>query len=153
MLIILEYFDIGDQHLECRWCGAKLWFQEHIHKYRHASNPKFSLCCSKGKIQLPPLNMPPDYLCHLKDSKNYQEHTQAYNLMFAFTSMGAKLGKVFNNGIAPPTLRIQGQPCQRIGSLLPTLGNTPKFVQLYIYDTDNDLKHRTTNFWSGFALI
>ncbi|MCH93422.1 helicase-like protein, partial [Trifolium medium] len=49
----------------------------------------------------------------------------------------------------PPTLRIQGQVCHRIGSLLPPEGEKPKFAQLYIYDTDNEVKNRMQNFRSN----
>lgn len=134
-----------------------MWYQERIEKFRHAANLDFALYCSKGKIQLPFLNMPPGYLCHLmfnnilKDIKNIQEHLRVYNLMFAFTSLG-RLDRTFNNGRGPPTLRILGQPCHCIGSLLPTPGNTPKFAQLF-YDTDNELQHGTTNFRSRLAII
>jgi len=51
-----------------------------------------------------------------------------------------------NNGHDPPTLRIQGQVCHRIGSLLPLSGERPKFAQLYIYDTDNEIENRIDSF-------
>lgn len=63
-------------------------------------------------------------------------------MMFAFTSPGGKIDRSFNNGRGPPSIRIQGQSCHRIGSLLPMPGHTPKFAQLYIYDTENELQHR-----------
>ncbi|CAK8573636.1 unnamed protein product [Lathyrus sativus] len=63
-------------------------------------------------------------------------------MMFAFTSPGAKLDNRFNNGFGPPTIRIQGQACHRIGNLLPPEGHPPKFAQLYIYDTENEVTNR-----------
>lgn len=63
-------------------------------------------------------------------------------MMFAFTSPGAKLDKSINNGRGPPTIRIQGQPCHRIGSMLPMPGQQPKFAQLYIYDAENEIQNR-----------
>ncbi|CAK8560461.1 unnamed protein product [Lathyrus sativus] len=63
-------------------------------------------------------------------------------MMFEFTSPGAKLANRFNNGGGPPTLRIQGQSCHRIGSLLPLKGQPPKFAQLYIYETENEVHNR-----------
>jgi len=77
-----------------------------------------------------------------KESKNYQNHIRTYNMMFAFTSPGAKVDTTFNNGKGPPNLRIQGQSCHRIGSLLPIPGGLPKFAQVYIYDTENELQNR-----------
>lgn len=63
-------------------------------------------------------------------------------MMFAFTSPGAKVDNKYNNGCGPPTVRIQGQNCHRIGSLLPPEGQKPKFAQLYIYDTENEVENR-----------
>jgi len=117
-------------------------------KHRNAANPKFQLCCGNGKVQLPLLKEPPSLLQHLlfssnfADSKNYQQNIWAYNMMFAFTSLGAKLDNSFNNGKWPPNLRIQGQSCHRIGNLLPLPGQLPKFVQLYIYDNANEIHNR-----------
>ncbi|CAK8570827.1 unnamed protein product [Lathyrus sativus] len=63
-------------------------------------------------------------------------------MMFAFTSVGGKLDNRFNNDRGPPTIRIQGQACHRIGSLLPPEGHPPKFSQLYIYDKENKVTNR-----------
>jgi len=63
-------------------------------------------------------------------------------MMFAFTSLGAKLDNSFNNGKGPPNLRIQGQSCHKIGSLLRLPGQLPKFAQLYINDTKNEIHNR-----------
>ena len=49
-------------------------------------------------------------------------------MMFAFTSSGIKLDKSINESRGPPTIRIQGQPCHRIGSLLPMPGKQPQFA-------------------------
>ncbi|KAK7311202.1 hypothetical protein RJT34_09186 [Clitoria ternatea] len=142
------YNDIGDPVFKCQFCGANMWYQERIKKHKSTSNPKFQLCCGLGKIQLPLLKNPPHVLQHLlfdhdsSDSKNYQAHIRAYNMMFAFTSPGAKLDKTYNNGRGPPSVRIQGQSCHLIGSLLPMPGHTPKFAQLYIYDTENEIQNR-----------
>jgi len=51
-------------------------------------------------------------------------------MMFAFKSPGAKVDNSYNNGHGPPNLRIQGQTCHRIGSLLPPARQMPKFAQL-----------------------
>ncbi|KAL5130922.1 Replication protein A DNA-binding subunit C [Glycine soja] len=52
------------------------------------------------------------------------------------------LDKSINESRGPPTIRIQGQPCHRIGSLLPMPGKQPKFSQLYIFDTQNEVENR-----------
>ena len=62
--------------------------------------------------------------------------------MFAFTSMGGKVDKTINNGRGPYVFRISGQNFHRMGSLLPSESEKPKFAQLYIYDTDNEISNR-----------
>lgn len=148
----IGYSDIGDQWIECEYCHAYMWYQERINKYKHSAIPKYQLCCGRGKIQLPLLDEPPAVLQHLLfdndslESKNFQQHIRVYNMMFAFTSPGLKLDYAINRGKGPPTIRIQGQSCHRIGSLLPMPGRSPTFAQLYIYDTENEIQNRIQGF-------
>ena len=134
--------------MECRYCNAKMWYQERTRKHRETSIPKFHLCCENGKVQLPLLKQPPPLLLHLlcdrkaDDSKNYQRNIRLYNMMFSFTSAGAKFDNSVMNNKGPPTIRVQGQPCHRIGSLLPLNGKAPKYAQLYIYDPENEISNR-----------
>ncbi|KAI5435869.1 hypothetical protein KIW84_022337 [Lathyrus oleraceus] len=144
----IDYYDLCDSMIECRHCKAFVWYQERMDKHKHAANPKCQLCYGNGKFELPFLKHPPSLLSHLlfdhnpKDSKNFQSNLRTYNMMFEFTSPGAKLDNKFNNGSGPPTIRIQGQTCHHIGSLLPPQGQTPKFAQLYIYDIENEVANR-----------
>ncbi|KAH1265240.1 Replication protein A DNA-binding subunit C [Glycine max] len=132
------YSDLGDQLIQCRYCNAQMWYDERISKDKNCQNPRFSLCCGDGKVELPLLQNPPQYLQRLLfhddtiDSKNYQHNLRAYNMMFAFTSAGIKLDKTINNSRGPPTIRIQGQPCHRIGSLLPMPGKKNPNLHSYI---------------------
>jgi hypothetical protein len=64
-----------------------------------------------------------------------------------------KIDNTFNKGRGPPTIRIQGQTCHRMGSLLPLPGQSPKFAQLYIYDTDNEINNRMQGFRYSLSLI
>ncbi|XP_058780945.1 uncharacterized protein LOC131655055 [Vicia villosa] len=143
-----EYYDIGSPLIECCYCKAMMWYQERMHKSTHSANPKFMMCCGNGKVELPMLKQPPEQLAKLlfdNDSivsRKFQQQIRLYNMMFAFTSPGAKIDNRFNNGRGPPTMRIQGQTCHRIGSLLPPQGKKPKFAQLYIYDTENEVENR-----------
>jgi hypothetical protein len=129
-----------------------MWYQERKEKSRNTSIPKFQLCCGNGKVQLPLLEQPPQLLQDLlfqnqtKASKNYQANARTYNAMFSFTSPGMNLDQTTNKGGGPPTLRLQGQVCHRIGSMLPLPGVRPKFAQLYIYDTDNEIANRMDSF-------
>jgi hypothetical protein len=66
--------------------------------------------------------------------------------MFSFTSPGMSIDEITGRGRGPPTLRIQGQTCHRIGSMLPEPGQGPRYAQLYIYDTDNEVQNRIQGF-------
>ncbi|KAI5411923.1 hypothetical protein KIW84_056843 [Lathyrus oleraceus] len=109
---------------------------------------------TSGKVQLPLLKPAPKVLQHLLfdnescESKNFQQQIRMYNVMFAFTSPGAKVDNRFNNGRCPPNFRIQGQSCHRIGSMLPVPGQNPRFAQLYVYDTENEIENRMHGFRS-----
>jgi hypothetical protein len=65
-----------------------------------------------------------------------------YNSLFAFTSLGGSVDNSVNNGSAPYVFRLNGQNHHRIGSLIPVDGQRPKFAQLYIYDTENEVTNR-----------
>jgi len=106
------------------------------------------MCCSDGKVELSLLQNSPPVMQHLlfnhnaTDSSNYQQHIRPHNMMFVFTSTGIKLDKSSNDKKRPPTIRIQGQPCHRIGNLLPMSGKESKFAQLYIVDIENKVQNR-----------
>lgn len=144
--MISAYNDIGDPTYECPYCSALLWFSEKI-KSTTASNPEFSICCSRGKVQLPLLREAPRPLNDLlmgrhKDSRNFLEHIRAYNMMYAFTSMGGHLDSTYNKGGGPYSYRLGGQNYHRLGSLLPVEGASPKFSQLYMYCGEDETQDR-----------
>ncbi|XP_066333255.1 uncharacterized protein [Miscanthus floridulus] len=56
--------------------------------------------------------------------------------------MGANIDGSMNDGRGPPAFKISGQVHHRIGSLLPDSGQRPKFIQLSIYDTANEVRNR-----------
>jgi hypothetical protein len=56
--------------------------------------------------------------------------------------MGAKIDRSMNDGRGPPVFKINGQIHHHICSLLPPDGSPPKFIQLYIYDTANEISNR-----------
>jgi len=66
--------------------------------------------------------------------------------MFGFTSIGGKIDSLMNNGCGPPQFILNGENYHKIGSLLPKNGSTPKFAQLYIYDTKNETANRINHF-------
>ncbi|GJV77693.1 ATP-dependent DNA helicase PIF1 [Tanacetum coccineum] len=52
-----------------------------------------------------------------------------------------KVDSSVNKGRSPYVYRLQGQNYHLMGSLLPVAGSTPKFSQLYIYDTENEVSN------------
>ncbi|XP_058777696.1 uncharacterized protein LOC131651964 [Vicia villosa] len=126
-----EYYDIGDQNYECAHCQACMWYQEKVNRHKITATPRFHRCCRGGKIVLPFLEQPPQVLQDLlfnktySDSKNYQANIRTYNAMFSFTSPGMKFDTTYSKRGGPPTLRLQGQTCHRIGTLLPETGQAP----------------------------
>ncbi|XP_031106349.1 uncharacterized protein LOC116011002 [Ipomoea triloba] len=56
--------------------------------------------------------------------------------------MGGKIDRSINVGTSPPVFRLHGQNFHLIGSLLPQQGQRPKFAQLYIYDTQNEVNNK-----------
>jgi len=124
-----------------------MWYEERVYKSRHTSKPEFSMCCMQGRIEIAPFKKLPRPLYNLyhkkdKKSKIFLENIRSFNSMFAFTSMGGKIDKTKNNGHAPPIYVLNRENYHQISSLLPPEGNGPKFAQLYIYDTDNELRNR-----------
>jgi hypothetical protein len=55
---------------------------------------------------------------------------------------GEILIKKINDGEGPYVFRVNGQIHHRIGSLLPLPDNCPKFAELYIFDTKNEIENR-----------
>ncbi|CAN1327045.1 ATP-dependent DNA helicase pif1 [Linum perenne] len=56
--------------------------------------------------------------------------------------MGGKVNHFLSQGRGPYVFCISGQIYHSIGSLLPSEGAKPKFGELYIYDTENEVKNR-----------
>lgn len=147
LFIALDYWDIGDLASKCEQCGAMMWYDERIQKHYNPKKPRFSLCCMDGKVELPQLKRPPDLLMdlfHKKDkrSKYFLDHIRSFNMMFSFTSLGGKINTSMNDGNAPPMFIMNGENYHQMGSLLPQDGSQPKFAQLYIYDTNNEVANR-----------
>lgn len=142
-----DYLDFGDAIYVCIHCNTNMWYEERSAKKKKENPPKFSSCCSNGKVQLPKLKAPPETLKNLLSAndakcKHFLKNIRAYNMMFSFTSMGGKIDHSINKGGAPYVFKLHGTNYHQIGSLLPHPGNQPKFSQFYIYDTENEIQNR-----------
>ncbi|RZC03256.1 hypothetical protein D0Y65_018084 [Glycine soja] len=117
------YSDLGDQLMQCSHCNANMWYDERISKCARTTNPRFSLCCGGGKVELPLLQNPPKYLYQLlydhdtSDSKNYQQNIRTYNMMFAFTSAENEVQNRIN-AISSPHNQIQRHIVSQLSEML-----------------------------------
>nr|XP_043639224.1 uncharacterized protein LOC122610293 [Erigeron canadensis] len=123
-----EYWDCGDATYTCVYCEEKFWYGERTVRRSTRSNPKFSTCFREGKVQLPFSQHPPQLLQELMD----------YN--------GGERGKILrdlNDGGGPYTFCLNGHNHHRIGTLLLMHEDGhPRFAQLYIFDTENEVENR-----------
>ncbi|XP_071675707.1 uncharacterized protein [Lolium perenne] len=142
-----SYF--GAPHHVCKRCGACFWYRERNKSLSTSKEIVYTGCCRGGKVSLP---VYPDWPSPLSELLRFDGDAQCnkfmrlireYNSMFAFTSLGVHVDQSANVGSGPYVFKICGVVCHEIGSLLPPGDNPiPKFAQLYIYDTQNELDHR-----------
>ena len=108
----------------------------------------YSNCCKYGQIKIPPFKEPPEFLSRLINNKNepiskhFLPKIRQYNSLFAFTSTGGNIDKEINKGEGPYVFCVNGQVHHRIGSLLPSPNKIPKFAELFIFDTENEIQNR-----------
>lgn len=113
----------------CSHCHAHRWKEE---------RPGF--CCEKGRVHLDDLPEPPADIRRLYErSRSFLDNLRSYNNALAMASIGCDEAVIdgFN-----PTFKIQGKVYHRIGSLLPTASEEPKFAQIYFHDTDHEVANR-----------
>ncbi|XP_063949104.1 uncharacterized protein LOC108203411 isoform X2 [Daucus carota subsp. sativus] len=140
------YMNLGPPTEQCSKCGACMWMGERNNKSRRTARPTFSLCCRDGMVSLPLEDHPPELLASLlyggPKTTHFRANIRVYNCMFSMCSSGGKVDHKINNGNAPYCFKIRGENKHLMGSLLPAESDTPKFCQLYIYDTDNEVENR-----------
>lgn len=123
-----------------------MWNKERNNKSCPRKEPTFSLCCRNGQVHIDKDPPPPEPLASLlsggEKSQHFKQNIRVYNCMFSFTSTGGKVDNQINRGRGPYCFRLQGQNYHLLGSLVPSDGSNPKFCQLYIYDTENEVDNR-----------
>ena len=117
--------DVGTLSVECTHCGTLKFPQE-----------TESLCCLKGNVQLEAFPQPQSFLRHLYEGtntagKHFLASIRKYNSAFQMTSFGCN--EITMAGFNP-SFRVQDQVYHRIGSLVPSTGESPKFSQIYFID-------------------
>lgn len=139
--------DIGDPDQLCGFCGAHVWMAEFTGRHVGSSPKGYSICCGKGKVQLPLLEVTPTELAALLTGssireRKFQQGIRMYNTIFALCSFGGKVDNSVNTGSSPYVFRVNDLTDHSIGSLLPPDGRTPKFAQFYMYDGQEVVEHR-----------
>ncbi|KAL3628077.1 hypothetical protein CASFOL_028179 [Castilleja foliolosa] len=143
------YFDDGDCEYVCEHCSALFWFAERILRGPLHARPRYTRCCKYGTVRLPlPLD-PPATIRSLFEDSNFMDNVRAYNNMFSMTSFGARVDDAVNDGQGPYVFKVSGQVSHWIGSICPPDNECPRFLQLYIYDTENEVPNRMRFFGSS----
>jgi hypothetical protein len=133
----VELQDIGDRR-PCRICGALIWGNE---------STLSTICCSKGKVQLPPLRSgacSPEELwivglfsANTVTGRLFRNYIRPLNNALALSSQIVREVSPPGGGWRP-SLVIQGKLYHKMGPLLPSGAEAPSFAQLYVYDPDDE---------------
>ena len=129
------------------FCDALHWLDEHVLS-SSVTSLAFGMCCSRGKIRLPSLQVPLQPLYNLftvdmAQARDFQSNIVQYNASLAFTSLGVKVDETLLNR-GPPVFQIHGELRHLSGSLLPEEFEPPCYSQLYIYDATEAYHQRIT---------
>ncbi|KAK1384411.1 hypothetical protein POM88_022148 [Heracleum sosnowskyi] len=139
--------DVGRQEETCGFCAAQVWVAEFTGCHVGLGPKGYSICCGKGKVQLPLLRETPPELNELltscgTSSRMFFNKSRIYNNIFAFCSFGGNVDHTANSGKGPYVFRVSGRTYHSLGSLVPPDGLTPKYAELYMYDSREALEHR-----------
>ncbi|KAJ0758109.1 putative helitron helicase-like domain-containing protein [Helianthus annuus] len=140
------YVDFGDCTQVCEYCHSRFWFEERLSSSSNAHAPKYNRCCKAGRVRISYPLEPPNSLKQLFDNSRFLDNIRVYNSMFAMTSFGATIDESINLSSGPYVFKISGQVCHRIGSFFPSPGERPRFLQMYVYDTQHELSNRLSLF-------
>nr|GEU89149.1 helitron helicase-like domain-containing protein [Tanacetum cinerariifolium] len=131
-------------------CVPSLWgYVLGMRKNAKAScerEPKYTKCCLEGRVILrAPIEYPEYIKCLYKDP-HFMDNIRAYNQILSMTSLGANVDSSINHGKDSYIFKISRQIYHWIGSLCPGKGDAPRFPQLYIHDTTNEVNNRMAHF-------
>ncbi|ESQ36918.1 hypothetical protein EUTSA_v10002920mg [Eutrema salsugineum] len=87
-------------------------------------------------------NGPPEELRNLLETTYFKKNIRVLNSNLAFTSVSAKVDNTVLDEQGVYTYLISGQNHHRMGSLIPPEGQQLRFMQLYIFDTANEIENR-----------
>ncbi|XP_027171707.1 uncharacterized protein LOC113771310 [Coffea eugenioides] len=123
---------------DCQYCGAKRFYLE---------PPTF--CCSKGEISIVAPRMPYAlkrlFTENDEESEHFRKLARTYNNNLAFTAFAAKYdSELTKNTKGVYTFRVQGQVYHFLNGLSESTDRSSG-IQLYIFDTDEQLKRRVAS--------
>lgn len=131
---------VGPMNKICKYCGAKLFSLE-------VSEGSSSLCCHKGKINVPEVVVCDELKTLLErndnTTKNYLDNIRQFNSALAMASV--QVNSVHVPGRGPFCFKIHGQMYHMIGGLQPPAGHNPSYAGLFIMDSDEALEQRLGN--------
>jgi hypothetical protein len=135
---LVELHDCGTMNIICEECGAR-----HL-KGERPSDKKFTQCCRKGKVILPPPKECPAPLAQLMQknhpkAKAFMRKNQDYNSAHAFASMAASISSPPGRG--PYCFRIHGQVYHNTTPMEENTNN-PKYGDLYFMDASLSFEFR-----------
>ncbi|XP_035837147.1 uncharacterized protein LOC110892742 [Helianthus annuus] len=136
------YIDLGDCTNVCEYCGALFWHEERLKSSPQKNRPRYNMCCREGTVRIDFPREPPVYIKELYSMAHFMENIRAYNSMFSMTSFGAHVDHEINHTPGPYVFKVAGQVSHWLGSLCPPVDNKPRFLQMYIYDTENEVENR-----------
>ncbi|KAL4321432.1 hypothetical protein AHAS_Ahas14G0109900 [Arachis hypogaea] len=131
------------------------WYDEHVIRESKVSQPVFSMCCLKGKVQLPLLKEPPELLVSLLNgndlrSKHFFKNIWAYNNLFCFTSIGGRVDTSLSNGSADPRVYNEPTVSEIAGLIIGDFDGSDTARDIIVQWRNGDLKriHEThTLYW------
>ncbi|XP_057376187.1 uncharacterized protein LOC130697273 [Daphnia carinata] len=132
--------ECGDMDILCGECNA-------IHfKGEQPTDKKFTQCCGKGKVILPPPKECPQPLAKLLQNdhpkaKAFMTKIRSYNSAHAFASLGANISSPTGRG--PYCFRIHGQVYHNTTTVGPNTNN-PKYADLYFIDAAQASEFRSS---------
>lgn len=132
--------DAGVMNVQCSSCEALHFHEEKISNH-------FNDCCHNGKVVLPLIRVHPmlkDLITKSDYKNNFLTNIRQYNSAMAFGSLTTQF-PIEACGNKPPILRIRGEIFHNIGTLHPKEGDSYKYAQLYILDTEQALQQRIKN--------
>ena len=135
---------LDNMEVECEHCHALRWSAE-----------RPTICCRGGQVKLPILLDPPEPLKTLlteqtRQGRHFRQNIRKYNSAFTMASLEANIDMRFTKGPmagGPHQFRVSGNVYHRMGPLTPGENQPPRFAQVYILETEDQLKA-----WQGLPL-